>query len=291
MDKTLTTASGAQYGFIDYGPAGGTPVLWCHGGPGSRFEPEWLAADAAGVGLRIIGFDRPGYGLSPPQPGRTIVSVVSDLLELLARLDVSSFLTVGVSTGGVYALAAAALAPARVLGVLMCGAMTDMSFTPARMTMHVPQVRAIWDAPSRDAAIAAATDAYGEGFSKLLDGGMSGVLAPSDAEIFADRKWMTAAMRGFPANSTFGMQGYVDDRIADGPGWGDIDLAPVTCPVTVLHGGLDQLADVMQAKHSAELVPHARLVIVPDAGHFSIERDVVAELTALLASDETQPRE
>jgi pimeloyl-ACP methyl ester carboxylesterase len=281
MDQTLTTAAGSRFGLIDYGPEGGTPVLWCHGGPGSRFEPEWLAGDAASAGFRIIGFDRPGYGLSPPQPGRTIVGVASDLVELLARLGVSSFLTVGVSTGGVYALAAAALAPERVLGVLMCGAMTDMSFTPARMTMHVPHVRAIWDAPSRDDALAAATDAYGEGFSKLLDGGMNRVLAPSDAEIFADRQWMTAAMHGFPANSTFGMQGYVDDRIADGPGWGDIDLAQVTCPVTVLHGGLDQLADVMQAKHTAELVAHARLVIVPDAGHFSIERHVVSELVRL----------
>jgi pimeloyl-ACP methyl ester carboxylesterase len=282
MDQTVVTAGGSQYGFIDYGPLDGTPVLWCHGGPGSRLEPLWLHADAAAAGLRIVAFDRPGYGLSTPQPGRTIVDVVSDLLELLGRLEIERFLTVGVSTGGAYALAAAAFAPERTLGVVMCGAMTDMSFAPARLTMHVPQVRAIWDAPSRDAALEAATNAYGEGFSKLLDGGMGGVLAPSDAEIFADPQWMAAAMRGFPENSTFGMQGYVDDRIADGPGWGDMDLAKVRCPVTVLHGGRDQLVDVMQARHTAELVRHAKLVVIPDAGHFSIERHVVAELTRLL---------
>jgi len=280
-DQVLRLADDRVIGFVDYGPGDATPVLWCHGAPGSRFEPAWLQRAATAAGLRIVAMDRPGYGLSTPQPGRGIGDGARDVLLLAEHLRVERFVTVGVSTGGVYALATAARAPDRVIAALMCCAVGDMSWPPGRATMHGPQVHAVWDAPDRVAAMAAATDAYGDGFSKLLGGGMSGVLAPSDEDMFADSAWMSAAMNGFSAMSTFGMAGYVDDRIADGRGWGELDLHAIACPVTVLHGELDRIVDVMQARHTADAVPNARLVVVADAGHFSIERDIVDQIVQL----------
>ena len=44
-------------------------------------------------------------------PGRTILSVVADMLDVADQLSIDRFATVGVSTGGAYALALAALAP------------------------------------------------------------------------------------------------------------------------------------------------------------------------------------
>ena len=79
--------------------------------------------------------------------------------------------------------------------------MTDMAWQPARATMHGPQVQDVWDAPTCDAAIAAAREAYGEDGNKLLNGGMNKVLAPSDAALFRDPAWMKPAMVGFPASS------------------------------------------------------------------------------------------
>ena len=130
--------------------------------------------------------------------------------------------------------------------------------------------------------MAAAEAAYGPGFANLLDGGMSTVLAPTDAETFADPAWMGPAMAGFGEMSTHGLAGYVDDRIADGPGWSGFDVAAITCPVTVLHGDHDLLCDVVHAQHTAAIVPGATLVVVPEAGHFSIERHIVPELTRLV---------
>jgi alpha-beta hydrolase superfamily lysophospholipase len=76
-DRRIRLADGRVVSFADYGPAADMAVLWCHGGPGSRLEPAHLAAQAAQAGLRIIGIDRPGYGLSAPQPGRKrIVDVI-----------------------------------------------------------------------------------------------------------------------------------------------------------------------------------------------------------------------
>jgi len=150
-------------------------------------------------------------------------------------------------------------------------------------TMSPPHVQAVWDAADRDAAIVAAVDACGENFSKLLDGGLNPVLAELDEELFADPAWIGPAMAGFPEMSTFGLHGYADDRIADGPGWIDFDVAQVRCPVVVLHGTDDKLVDVIQAKHTAGIVQGAELVVVKGHGHFSIEAMVIPALTRVLA--------
>ena len=83
---TLTMPDGRTVGYADFGPADGTPVIWCHGGPGSRLEPMQVAPEAAAAGFRMIGVDRPGYGLSTPRPGRSIADWVPDGLAVLDAL-------------------------------------------------------------------------------------------------------------------------------------------------------------------------------------------------------------
>ena len=94
--RTLTTPDGRTVGYADFGPADGTPVIWCHGGPGSRLEPTQVAAEAAAAGFRMIGVDRPGYRLSTPRPGRSIADWVPDGLAVLDALDVEKSATIGV---------------------------------------------------------------------------------------------------------------------------------------------------------------------------------------------------
>ncbi len=54
------------------------------------------------------------------------------------------------------------------------------------------------------------------------------------------------------------------------------------CPVVVLHGTEDKMVDVIQARHTATIVPGAQLVVVDGHGHFSIEALVLPELVRLL---------
>lgn len=281
-DRTIPVADGREVGVCDYGSTKDVAVFWCHGGPGSRLEPALLGPAAAAAGLRLVGFDRPGYGLSPPRPGRTIPDVVSDMIAVSDALSIERFVTVGVSTGGAYALAAAAVDPRRVLGVVACCSMTDMRFGPARWGMSVSHCHAVWDAPDRAAAILAAVRAHGEDGSKMLGGGMDAVLAPSDLEMFADATWSETALAGFPAMFTYGLEGYADDRLADGAGWVHFDVGAITCPVTVLHGAEDRMVEVVNARHTAEIVPGAELVVRDGLGHFSIEGQILPEVTRLL---------
>jgi pimeloyl-ACP methyl ester carboxylesterase len=100
--------------------------------------------------------------------------------------------------------------------------------------------------------------------------------------LLSDPQWLAAMPKQMAEMFAFGVQGYVDDRLADGPGWGSFDASRITCPVTVLHGDSDFIVPVAQAHHTARLVPGAKLRVCPQLGHFSIVGQVLPELAALL---------
>jgi pimeloyl-ACP methyl ester carboxylesterase len=290
-DSHTLKVAGRDVGYTDYGPRDGIPVLWCHGGPGSRLEPAAQAPAAARAGLRLIGIDRPGYGRSTPQPGRSIADWVADGLAVADALDVERFVAVGCSTGGAYSLAIAAHAPRRVSAVIACCALTDMRWQQGKALMTGPATARLWSAPDRDAAIAAATDVLGADGSKMLTQAQSGAPMPAaDLALMQDPAWMTAMLAAMHEMFTFGVQGYADDRIADGVGWGSFDVADIRCPVIVLHGEEDNVVPVAHARHTAAIVPEASLRIVPALGHMSIFGAVLPVLQSLTSTEKTKEK-
>ena len=183
---------GRTVGYADFGPADGAPVIWCHGGPGSRLEPTQVATEAAAAGFRLIGVDRPGYGLSTPWPERSIAEWVPDGLAVLDALGVERCIAVGVSTGGAYSLALAVAAPARITGVIACCALTDMRWPEGRRLADSPMTTGIWDAPDRDSAVAYAIENVGEDGSKMFEPpeGETLPLPPADLALFTDPEWL-----------------------------------------------------------------------------------------------------
>ena len=64
-------------------------------------------------------------------------------------------------------------------------------------------------------------------------------MAPADLALISNPEFVERFMTTVPASFTFGVEGYADDRIADGRGWGSFEPGAVRCPVVVLHGGSD----------------------------------------------------
>ena len=120
----------------------GSPVFY----PGSRLEGRSAADTARRLGLRLIAPDRPGFGESTFQPGRTIGAWATDVAELADQIALGRFAIVGVSGGAPCALACAARIPDRVRRVALSGAW-DRSRTSNSL--------AIWS-PARMAASLAA---------------------------------------------------------------------------------------------------------------------------------------
>ncbi|KAK1451424.1 alpha/beta hydrolase [Colletotrichum melonis] len=120
---TFTLPDGRKLGYSQFGLATGKPILYCHGLPGSCVEAGHLHEAALDVGARIIATDRPGMGLSTPQPGRTLLDHAKDLEHLATHLKLKEYGVLGVSGGGPYALACATSMPREKLKCvsIVCG--------------------------------------------------------------------------------------------------------------------------------------------------------------------------
>jgi pimeloyl-ACP methyl ester carboxylesterase len=279
-DGQITVNDGRRVAFADYGTSDQTAVVWCHGGPGSRLEPEICATAAGQAGLRLIGIDRPGYGRSTPRPGRTIDGWIPDALAVVDHLGIDRFVSVGASTGGAYALALAS-ASRRVMGAVACCAVSDMRWVEGRAL--IPGALAVWEAPNREAAHAIVVAQFGERGENMSTYSTGDAAAEADREMLADpaaaRYWQRTMSEAFVP----GFGGYVDDRLADGSGWDTFDVSAITCPVVVLHGSGDTLVPVAHAHHTAALVPGATLRIVDRLGHLSIVFEMVSAIRQVLA--------
>jgi len=276
----ITLPGGRTVGFSEYGSPDGIPVIWCHGGPGCRLEPKPYVRTRQAKGLRIICIDRPGYGYSTPLPDRSIADWATDAAAVMDHLGIERAAIVGVSTGASYALAVAATMPERVFGAVACCGMTDMRWGEGKemFAAGVPGVAELWAAPDRATAIALASQSLGG-----MKAPGAKPLAAADAAMFRRPAFLASLLRNLPETHAFGVEGYVDDRRADGVGWVSFDVAAIRCPVVVLHGAADSLAPPAFAHHTASIVPGATLRLVEGLGHFSVVPEVVPTLLELVA--------
>src|SRR5215475_10999212 len=111
VDRIVHTPDSRVLAVEEAGDPAGSPVLVHNGTPMSRHLYGPSVADAAGRGLRLISYDRPGYGGSTPQPGRSVADCAADVRAICAALEIERLAMWGLSGGGPHVLACAALLP------------------------------------------------------------------------------------------------------------------------------------------------------------------------------------
>lgn len=77
-------------------------------------------------GIRLVAVERPGYGLSDPQPGRSMLDWADDVAALTDALGMAQFAIIGFSIGSVYALVCAHRLPERVTKIALAGALAPL---------------------------------------------------------------------------------------------------------------------------------------------------------------------
>jgi pimeloyl-ACP methyl ester carboxylesterase len=246
----LTLPDGRLLTYSDHGA--GTPVLDCVGTPASRWPHPDLLALLERARVRIVTPDRPGFGGSDPQPGRTLIDWPADAAALLDSLGLDRVAVRGGSGGGPYAVACGVLLADRVERVaLMCPG------PPA-------------DAPVHGAVVPRGRDALrarGEWLAGLLrddpDGFLALVTAADEPPDPARRAW---ALAMFGAAFAQGADAYVEDHAINDSYWSDL-LPQLARPTRIWHGALDDNIPLDAVRWMADRIPGAELTVLPDAGH------------------------
>ncbi len=241
--------------------AGALPVFWLHGTPNTGEPPEPLFAAAAERGIRWVSYDRPSYGGSSPDPGRTVGSAAADMAAIAGALGLRRFAVMGHSGGGPHALAAGALLPDRVLAVVSGSGLAPYD---ADGLDWYAGMGAGGAAESR--AAAGGRDALTEFYTSASE---------FDSEMFTAADWAALegpwAWLGGVAGKAIeaGPEGMIDDNLAYVAPWG-FAPADVRLPVLILHGQQDRMVPVAHGEWLARHLPAAELRLYPDDGHVSV---------------------
>lgn len=99
VTSMVQTSDQRDLAICEWGVEGGSPVFWLHGTPGSRYLRH-VGDGYVRAGLRVITYDRPGYGQSTRAPGRSIADVAADVVTISDTLGLDRFGVAGVSGGG-----------------------------------------------------------------------------------------------------------------------------------------------------------------------------------------------
>jgi pimeloyl-ACP methyl ester carboxylesterase len=221
------------------------------------------------LNVRVVSADRPGYGRSTPQTGRRREDWPADVAALADHLDIERFAVLGASSGGPYALACAALLPERVISVgVVCG-VTDFGWTGAWNDIADSDEAALMRLADEQAAVAWCEAHYGLDGVGFIEGGGIAELALADQAALEDKTLAAAFTTTIDEAFRQGVGGYARDIAAQAKAW-SFDPGTIVVPVRIVHGEADTLTPVAHARHTAEIIPTATLVTLPDHGHISI---------------------
>src|SRR5690242_11530503 len=96
----VTVDGGRTVAAAEWGDPEGFPVFMLHGTPGSRFNRPPNEGAVRSLGIRLVTYDRPGYGGSTRHKGRRVVDCVNDVAAIADTLGIERFAVTGGSGGG-----------------------------------------------------------------------------------------------------------------------------------------------------------------------------------------------
>jgi pimeloyl-ACP methyl ester carboxylesterase len=280
VDATMTLLDGRTLAYTEVGAPDGPVAFYFHGAPGSRLELTSLDAAFDAVGVRVVTADRPGYGGSTPLPGRTTADWAGDVADLADHLGVERFVVMGLSSGGPYTVACAALLADRVSGAIVAAGTTDMSW-PGAADGYLQSELDIMAMDDETAAVAWCEEHYGADGSGLFDGDSDMDLGPTDNDWIAVEANLASLMATMGEAFAQGVVGYAHDITVQGRPW-SFDPGAITARTIVVHGADDHLVPIAHSEHTAELIPGADLRVLPGVGHLSLGNRLPALVAELV---------
>ncbi|HEY6314594.1 MAG TPA: alpha/beta fold hydrolase [Streptosporangiaceae bacterium] len=287
MQRTARTPDGRTLAIEEDGDPNGHPVLVHGGTPNSRHLYPPTAIDAAARGLRLISYDRPGYGGSTPQPGRTVADCAADVRAICAELGIERLAMWGISGGGPHVLACAALLPDLVTAAASLASLAPLdaegldwfagmgqdNVDDFRLYLRDPVAARAKSESDREASLAASADDLAAILRTLL--------SPADAAVLKDALAEYLVYSNHEGLAPSG-QGWWDDGVADASPWG-FELSAISVPVLLMHGRQDKFVPFGHGQWLAARIPGVEARLFDHDGHLTLLVNRIGEVHAWLA--------
>ncbi len=286
MTTLVRTRDGRTLAVDERGELEGNPVFLLHGTPGSRVGPSPRATVLYRLGVRLITYDRPGYGLSDRRVGRTVADVAEDMAAIADALGIGSFAVLGRSGGAPHALACAALLPERTTRVAALVPLAPRSaegldwFEGMAVSNVDEYTAAALGHGAVTALLSPAVEAIRADPTHLVPA-LDHDLPESDRHIVADFGIRRMLAQNFAEAVRHSADGWVDDALAFSAPWG-FDPGTITVPTLLWHGEADVFSPVGHSHWLGRRIPGARVVIQQGAAHFGalhVMPDIMTWLT------------
>ncbi|MEM6591294.1 MAG: alpha/beta hydrolase [Cyanobacteria bacterium P01_C01_bin.73] len=261
--------------FSRYGKAGGTPVYYFHGCPGSRFEAAPCHEWANKLGFEVFALDRPGCGQSSQASAYQILDWPRDVLDFANYMSHERFGVMGLSGGGAYSQACAYAIADRLLfaydlaGWAPVTQVEELRSSLAPLDQFFLQValsfRGLFQAPFALLGVAAKY-LSDQGFANMLRSSMSDddkafIFDHANNAHFFRRIVRESFAQGSHGPATDAMRCYRD--------WG-FKLDDIKYPVQIWHGTDDHFASFRFAQYKHRVIAGSLLRAFEGRGHLHL---------------------
>jgi len=256
-------------GFAEYGDASGKAVFHFNGSGGSRLEHPQDLSILTDLGVRLISTDRPGHGISDPQPGRKLLDWPDDVGQLADHLGIDSFYIEGWSAGGPHALACAYKIPDRILaGALISGLAPPDRPNPyeglpfAMKTLmiigrNVPSLVYLFRRMMRKNL---------QGDPDKMGDRLKSSFPPPDQKAIEESGSGDWLIENIQEGYSQGGDGPAQDDILINTSWG-FKLQDIQVRFDVWQGEVDKNVPLNQGVYQDKLLPNSRLTVLPGQAH------------------------
>jgi pimeloyl-ACP methyl ester carboxylesterase len=269
-------------GYVEYGNPEGFPLVFHHGWPGSHLHGSLLHEAGLSMGIRVLAVDRPGIGGTSLGLGGSVYDFAAHILDLADGLKIERFHVLGVSGGGPYALACAALFPNRLAGVGVCCGLPPLDNSPAaKQNLHV-MYRLMMTISQRSPGLIEPLMRCLRLFFEKVPFPINmlpliSILPRPDRRslrVKANQRLISKSMNEAFGN---GIQALIQDAVRlQGP-WG-FDLEQITRPVVFWHGGMDRNIPFETARLMIRSVRQSITHFYQVEGHYSLPMTRAGEI-------------
>jgi pimeloyl-ACP methyl ester carboxylesterase len=287
-NRTISTQDGRKLCILEAGQPDGVPVVVHKGTPNSKILYDRWVEDALSRGIRLICYDRPGYGGSTRQPGRTVASAANDVAAIAKELGLNRLLVWGVSGGGPHALACAALLPGLVVAAAVLASIAPypaegLDYCAGMGEDNVADFKAaLKGGEAHRQAVEASASKLLRATPETLVPALRSLVCPADAAVLTT-DFANFALRSVREGIGESRDGVVDDDIAHMTPWG-FELSQIRIPVLLMHGGQDQFVPVSHAKWMAGKIPNVETRFLAEDGHVTLHVRRIPEIHSWLLS-------